>query len=426
MGLWLSITQEEPECEPCYDVDDAPTCREEVDLVNDYMLHNEEALKSSIMGLLNAKTTLEQGDEAISVFRDKQTMVDATRRQMRVAMYEKDGTFMVRDGDRCLTANGDAAFYKCGLGAQQMWAEEDGKLKSAATGECVDNAMKMAPCDKTGLHVVLSGNRIRVGKTNSDMCIVKGEALERKARPTSYMWGKYTKTMTRYDGKNKGGFFKKTEKKEKVNVDPYCSGNEKLQPLKGRPAFRCVNGETITKHKATLGECATTRATTLFVNKVSQEVQTVWCPDDQVKSSSAECSFALPPKDVPAGEAKMRTYEDVEKEVLPLYTELKAYNKETAKRDWDLKNRARENERKMGGAFDPSCVGCDRGPLESFDLHWECFMEEEYDPDPSRVNNTTKPPKCEVFGIRGNVGLGDWFAPTANQNQPPMFSGMIM
>ena len=331
MGLWLSTTQEEePECEPCYDVDDAPTCREEVDLVNDYILNDEEDLKSSILDLLNSKTTLEQGDEAISVFRDKQTMVDATRQRMRVAMYKKDGTFMVRDGDRCLTANEDAAFYKCGLGPQQMWAVEEGKLKNAATGECVDNAMNMVPCESGGITATIEGDTgLRVGLKGQ--CIVKGDVAESMLKPTRYWTGDYTRTR-QYQVWN-GYMDRKVSTSQTKSVTPYCgpanydeNRDFQLQPLKGKAKYRCVRDVSL-KHSAMIGACGdSTKA--LFANKVAQPESTLlWCSARVKSSIGCDSAQRVGDNDQTTGDPFARNYADARSDFSAWEAEIAAKEK---------------------------------------------------------------------------------------------------
>ena len=197
MGSWLSFFLMKEECEGCHGIDEAPSCKETADFVQDFA-YEDQSLKESIRGLLDAKLDLQKNDEVIAELRDNQAKVDATRQNLLVNDYRKPGTFIVRSGEHCMTngstsghvrhrtRNGGGSkvsFYKCNMDRRQLWkTNAQGKTVSVHDGLCFDKEMNMVPCDSTRrgrLHSSINDRR------RGERSVAKSQRIKARHAPRS-------------------------------------------------------------------------------------------------------------------------------------------------------------------------------------------------------------------------------------------------
>ena len=129
------------ECEGCLDVDDAPSCKEAADLVQDYTV-DDEAMVQSIKALLATKSEMKDSDDVLLAIKREQEQVDGSRKRKVVDAYKRSGNrVMVRhrgedDEEYCLTRmrSGSVKFARCYHSNNQLWDVRNKKLWK--DGEC--------------------------------------------------------------------------------------------------------------------------------------------------------------------------------------------------------------------------------------------------------------------------------------------------
>ena len=143
MGATLCrARKKKEECEAdCFDVDDAPSCKEAADLVQDYTVE-DEAMVQSIKALLATKSVMKDSDDVLLAIKREQEQVDGNRKRQVVDAYKRSGNrVMVRhrgedDEEYCLTRmrDGSVKFAHCYRSNNQLWDVRNKKLWK--DGEC--------------------------------------------------------------------------------------------------------------------------------------------------------------------------------------------------------------------------------------------------------------------------------------------------
>ena len=415
----------------CYEIDEPADCLEEADIVDDYRIDYTPYIKQ-IETLLQNKSNLQIMQQEIDTFKFQQNIVDDTRIQIGTTNYKKEGHFMIRDGDRCLTNHdGTAMFFECNMNVNQLWTlNSDGGI-TGTSGECVDNTMRMAPCENPAiLRGSLKENTIRL---DDGRCVIKGDVRSMAAVPVGSTstgvdfrianydnFGSidddsssaYVKTETiRYKDKNNEAkcytqqdynrwnitWKHHDETLHPIAIEPFCKQGKVQESDNGRT--RCVNHYPAS-HDAVIGTCPSGQ-NILFANKASSrhDETTRWCGDDKgtrAVSTGASCE-KHPMWKEPFERGTMEVGEELEK---------------CMDHFWDVENKGVARQYHQNTIMQPYNYLAEYGIADgnkpaSFDKWWECRWKAKLHPyreqwvDAFGLDPVNEDPNCSLEKLQG-------------------------
>ena len=304
------------------------------------------------------------------MFKDRQAMVDDTRVRIGTTNYKKEGHFMIRDGDRCLSNHdGTAMFFECNMNSKQLWKLNRHGVITSSSGECVDESMNIVPCENPAtLRGSLKENTFQL---NDGRCVIKGDVRSMVAVPIGSTSGSFnfrvannlntidhdfgsdyvtTQTIRYIDTsvdrhepselKNKfwtqdqydmwNNTLKHHDKTfNPIAIKPFCKHGKVQESENGRR--RCVEHYSAS-HDAVLGTCPSGR-NILFANKApSNHETTTWCGDKGTRAVSTGASCEKHPT---WNEPFERGSIDIQNELKEYYDYVYSTNKLSAKSYYD-------------------------------------------------------------------------------------------